>query len=56
LLVDAPNGLLITSLFTNLQKTNKQKLAGNAAQSDTNSRKFMLVTHKFSAENYSKEI
>jgi len=56
LLVDAPNELLITSLATILQKTNKQKLAGNAAQSDTNLRKFLLVTHKFSTENYSKEI
>jgi hypothetical protein len=49
-------GLLITSFVTNLQKTSKQKLAGNAAQSDTNSRKFLLVTQKFSAENYSKQI
>jgi hypothetical protein len=52
----APNGPLITSLVTNLQKTSKQKLAGNAAQVTQNLRKFLFFTQKFSAENYSKYI
>jgi hypothetical protein len=43
----APNGLLDTSLVTNLQKTNKQKLAGNAAKVTTMLRKFLLFTQKF---------
>jgi hypothetical protein len=50
----APNGLLDTSLVTNLQKTSKQKLAGNAAKVTNMLRKFMFFTQKFSAENYSK--
>jgi hypothetical protein len=40
----APNGLLDISLFTNLQKTSKQKLAGNTAKVTTMLRKFLLFT------------
>jgi hypothetical protein len=52
----APNGLLTTSLVTNLQKISKQKLAGNATQVTQMLRKILLFTHKFSAENYNKYI
>jgi hypothetical protein len=52
----APNGPLTTSLVTNLQKTSKQKLSGNAAQVTQMLKKFLLFTHKFFAENYSKYI
>jgi hypothetical protein len=46
----APNGLLDTSLVTNMQKTSKQKLAGNAAKVTT---MFYVFTQKISAENFS---
>jgi hypothetical protein len=50
----AQNGLLDNSLVTNLQKTNKQKLAGNAAKVTTMLRKFLRFTQNFFAENYNK--
>jgi hypothetical protein len=43
----APNGLLDTSLVTNLQKTSKQKLAGNAAKVTTMLRKFLFLHRNF---------
>jgi hypothetical protein len=48
----APNDLLDTSLVTNLQKTNKQKLAGNVAKMTTMLSTFLLFTHNSFAENY----
>jgi hypothetical protein len=49
-----PNGLLDTSLVTNLQKTSKQKLAGNATKVTNMLKKFLFFTQKFSAEIFSK--
>jgi hypothetical protein len=41
-----PNGLLDTSLVTNLQKTSKQKPAGNAATSDKCVKKISVFLHR----------
>jgi hypothetical protein len=43
----APNGLLDTSLVTNLQKTSKQKLARNSAKVTTMLRIFLFLHKNF---------